>query len=582
MELTMKSATVRRLRTMGTAACAILLGFAPARAADVTIQTTDNAVAIVAANPPGTHFIFASGTHYIQSRIVPKTDQWFLGEPGAIIDGSVPITGWTFDGSRWVSTGNSYPTTFYSTALCDGEFYPLGQGCKYANDLFLDGVALLQADTLVGVEPGRWYFNHAASTIYMADDPTGRETRLSLASGAILATDTGTTGVVIWNLKIQRTAIGPQGGSLRVFSGGLVELCDVSGAHGWGIEVGYGAAARLNTVHHNGLGGIKVYGPGCLLESNEIHDNNTMRFAFGWECGGMKAIGAATTATVRNNDVHDNWGPGLWGDGTAGILYDSNEVTHNAHWGIVDEISRNSRIVHNIASHNGWRYVNESSTDYGGNWIADIALMNSADVEVDSNYVNNITANPIMYIHDWNRYLADPSQPRLQNVYTHGNFVSIRMGYVGVISVQGDQNYWQTGNLVYQGNHYFDFALHPTPWRWVGLNDFAGWQAWGHDTEGTLGPTGIVSPYFGEELLTFSASPNPAPGGSVAFAIEATAGQPARLSIYDVTGRLVAVPLNGPSQGCARWDASEAAAGVYFAVLESPLGTRTTKFTVIR
>ena len=57
----------------------------------VPITTGTNLIqAAVAANPAGTTFCLAVGVHAITSAITPKTGQTFVGQFGAIVDG----TGW--------------------------------------------------------------------------------------------------------------------------------------------------------------------------------------------------------------------------------------------------------------------------------------------------------------------------------------------------------------------------------------------------------------------------------------------------------------------------------------------------------
>lgn len=52
----------------------------------VLIPTTADAQLIVAASPPGTTFVIASGTH-ADFHVVPKDGDTFVGQPGAVLDG---------------------------------------------------------------------------------------------------------------------------------------------------------------------------------------------------------------------------------------------------------------------------------------------------------------------------------------------------------------------------------------------------------------------------------------------------------------------------------------------------------------
>ena len=73
---------------------------------DVILDVGDDFQAAVDANPAGTSFFIRSGIHRMQS-VMPKADMMFVGEPGAILNGSRVLTGWVQDGSRWYVTGQT-------------------------------------------------------------------------------------------------------------------------------------------------------------------------------------------------------------------------------------------------------------------------------------------------------------------------------------------------------------------------------------------------------------------------------------------------------------------------------------------
>ena len=78
-----------------------------------------------------------------------------------------------------------------------------------------------------------------------------------------------------------------------------------------------------------------------------------------------------------------------------------------------------------------------------------------------------------------------------------------------------------------------------------------------------------------------SASPNPAQGRTtVAFSL-ASAGA-ARLALYDVLGREIAVLHEGPAAVEMAVQTPDLAAGVYVAVLRTASGMETQRFTVVR
>lgn len=106
-----------------------------------------------------------------------------------------------------------------------------------------------------------------------------------------------------------------------------------------------------------------------------------------------------------------------------------------------------------------------------------------------------------------------------------------------------------------------------------------------------IGPisTAGVDRHSPEASLRFAVSPNPVLGrGSIRFTL-AVAGK-VKLRIYDVAGRCVRELESGrltPGEKTYVWDVSQGPstiipAGVYFARLESPAGTRTVRFVMLR
>src|SRR4029450_322849 len=96
--------------------------------------------------------------------------------------------------------------------------------------------------------------------------------------------------------------------------------------HHNGIGLGVqGSNVRLSHVdtHHNGRYGLVVTRPcdGCpgpvrvIVEDSEIAFNNTRMLPTSDDAGGTKFSGGTDGMIVRGNEVHDNYGSGLWWDG---------------------------------------------------------------------------------------------------------------------------------------------------------------------------------------------------------------------------------------------------------------------------
>ena len=83
----------------------VLLGASPAK--EVLVRPGDNAQQLVEQNPPGTTFRFTAGL-YRGVSIAPKDRDSFVGDPGAILNGS-QVLQFERRGSYWVAAGQTNP-----------------------------------------------------------------------------------------------------------------------------------------------------------------------------------------------------------------------------------------------------------------------------------------------------------------------------------------------------------------------------------------------------------------------------------------------------------------------------------------
>jgi hypothetical protein len=119
------------------------------------------------------------------------------------------------------------------------------------------------------------------------------------------------------------------------------------------------------------------------VEGNEISYNDTCDFegllknpAIGWSrynpvppryrnphCGRVVPDGdqggfklwQTDGATIKDNYIHNNWGPGVWADtDDANTTYTGNTITDNDGNAIIEEISYNFSITNNYMADNGW------------------------------------------------------------------------------------------------------------------------------------------------------------------------------------------------------------------------------------
>ena len=124
---------------------------------------------------------------------------------------------------------------------------------------------------------------------------------------------------------------------------------------------------RNNYVHDNGELGIASGGENRfnnLVEGNEVAFNNYAGYAPGSQAGGMKWL-FNSHLTVRDNYVHDNYGPGIWIDTKNNdVLIEKNRVDDNDAEGVIVEASSDVVVRNDSISRNG--FVSVSSLGASG------------------------------------------------------------------------------------------------------------------------------------------------------------------------------------------------------------------------
>jgi parallel beta-helix repeat protein len=297
--------------------------------------------------------------------------------------------------------------------------------------------------------------------------------------------------VVIRGLKITRYNPPFQSGAILAGGNSLHE-----GGHNWvienneivenatgGIRLADGMQVRGNNIHHNHAIGITGIGDNVLIENNEIAFNNYLKeFAWGNEAGGTKFV-YTNGLIVRNNYVHDNWGPGLWTDiSNRNSLYEGNTVLDNAGPGIFHEISFAAVIRNNTIKRNGFDFA-------GWIWGGGIQVATSRDVEI---YGNTLEDNKVgISVTQQNRG-TDPLPPFATwvtaNINVHDNNITQRVGWpAGAALDYGDHPAFYAG-ISFTNNDYFLLPSLQSTWSWwdAGGRSWADWRGFGHDLTGSL------------------------------------------------------------------------------------------------
>jgi hypothetical protein len=437
--------------------------------------------ALVGAKPEGTTFIIKSGVHRMQM-VKPRNGNKFIGEAGAIMNGSRLLTNWSREGAYWVVYGQTQQGPMH------GECKAGYERCNRPEDLFINDVMLRHATSLGAVKPGMWYFDYDGDRIYIADDPAGKKVETSVS---LYAFKSSASNVTIKNLIIEKYAQPSQNGAIFARDGVMgtawvIDSNEVRLNHGCGIA-GLGNFTKVlnNKIHHNGQMGLGGNGDDLLIEGNEIYYNllPVVGVNDAWEGGGTK-FALTNRLTVRGNYVHDNYGTGLWTDiDNINTVYENNQVINNLGNGITHEISYDAIIRNNVVRNNG-------SVGCSWLWCSQILIQNSLKVEVYGNTVEvaGDKGNGIGIISQ-NRGSGKfgPYLPMYN--YVHHNTVIHRRSPQGSSGAVADYNastvYFNGGNK-YDYNTYHVTDANASHWQWNGYQTLNGMRSQGHEINGKV------------------------------------------------------------------------------------------------
>lgn len=424
------------------------------------------------AHPEGTTFCITRGVYRLRGPLVAKDGDRFIGQGRVVLSGARILRSFTRSGSYWLATGQTQESA--QAGLCVGGY----TGCRYNEDVYMDNLPLRQVTDLSQLGPRKFFFDYAADTIYLADNPAGHRVEATIAPTSFSVEP---SRVQIKGLRIEKFSNPAQracaGGSRSgLFAGNEVRFC-----HGVGVVAFDNQIIRNNWIHDMGQMGVSaVFSTGAVFESNEISHNNTMGFYTSWEAGGSK-FWSTTRLSVRGNYVHDNIGSGLWTD-TDNIftLYERNIVVRNSGEGIFHEISYDAVIRNNHIRHNG-------SFAPGAGWGgAGILVAGSPNVTIRGNFLNGNKAGILLVAQDRGSGAYGPHV--LQNSHVIHNTIR-RPRNNGLFLGPGllsDFSYYTSRGNRFQYNTYY-YKANSTPFFW--MSEHIGrkrWVGYGQDTRGTF------------------------------------------------------------------------------------------------
>lgn len=435
----------------------------------------DDIQAAVDAHPAGTVFVLSAGMYRLQE-IEPKDGNQFYGEDGAILSGARVLTDFQRENDLW------YVDDQTQQAYIHGFCEPDRSRCKFAEDLFFDGLPFLHVNSLKEVTIGSWYFDYDNDRIYFADNPTDRLVETSVATYAFHGF---ASNIVVANLIIEHYANLAQTGAIQGDEGKdwIVRDNIIQWNHGTGLRVGENMLASNNLVINNGQLGIAGTGNNSTVEWNNMGHNNYAGYTMLWEAGGAKFVGS-NNLIIRNNYVYDNEGPGLWTDtDNINVLIESNLVMNNARMGIFHETSYDAVINNNIV-------ISNSPNWYPWVYGSQILIATSSNTEVYNNYVvtSENGGNGLTFL-EQNRGSGIYGVWETRNNFAYNNIV-VHLNDDALSGIASDYN---QSSLLNHGNNRFDnnmyYVTNPndTYWSWsTGPISFGELQTLGQEDNGQV------------------------------------------------------------------------------------------------
>jgi hypothetical protein len=441
--------------------------------ASVTLNPGDDIQAAVDAHGIATTFHLSAGTYRIQS-IVPKDDDLFIGDDGAILNGANVLTVFDRDGTLYVARNQRIDPNTQVHGECR-KGYPR---CGYPQDLYFDGKPLHAVAKKSKVEPGTFFYDYDHDSVYFADDPSGHTVELSYRPFAFGG---AAHDVTIENLIVENYASADQQGAIGNHAEGKgwrMHNDEVRWNHGVGVAMPPYSEVHDSFIHHNGELGMGAGTGGGTFERNELAFNAWNGTDCNWECGGAKWA-QVTEWFVDDNYVHDNQGPGLWADiDSKQMAFDGNRIEDNLLAGISYEISNSAIISHNSFKGNG-------AAAFNWGWDGQVQVQNSWGVQV---YRNTLAldgtrgGNGIIIIQQ-NR--GQEHMPKGNTV--HDNDITMAGGEGAVAGWFAD---FKPGKFSrsnrFKNNHYHVYATDGAFWAPNDWENFTDWQATGQDTNSTL------------------------------------------------------------------------------------------------
>jgi hypothetical protein len=356
------------------------------------------AKAATAAPSNGVVVVMRGGTYNEQVAVYkPLTIQNYPGE-AAWLDGSVGVSGWVKDGTRWRHDG--WTTRFdHSPTYTKGAADSTTPNWQFVNkstapmaahpdQVWINGAFQSQASSLDKVGAGSFFLDESSSRLYVGSDPTSKSVT---ASNQTQALNLRSSGITVRGIGIRRYAPSVwHVGAITLEKPGITfENVRISEMATTGISVqSSGATLRKVTVDNSGMLGIHGrFADGLTLDRVSSTQNNRENFNIAPVSGGVK-LGATRGITVVDSNFSDNYGHGFWEDMSVyNSVFRGTNFSRNTGDGLFLEIS--AKVI-----------VGDSL--FSGNKLDGIKVNNTSNVKIWNNtFVGN--GRPLDLVQDFRR-----------------------------------------------------------------------------------------------------------------------------------------------------------------------------------
>jgi Right handed beta helix region len=278
-------------------------------------------------------------------------------------------------------------------------------------------------------------------------------------------------------------------------TGWHIDHVTVQDSAGAGVMLGSGNVLAYSCLKDNGEYGFQGGGAGLIVDHNEVTGNNTDNWEVrqpGCGCTGGAKFWGVNGATITDNYVHDNLGPGLWADtNNRGFDVTDNYFASNQGEGFIYEISYNLRLANNTFTRNALK----AGPNVGGFPAPAVYISESgADSRVPGPYGSTLAITGNTFTDNWsgvvlwenaNRYCGSPANTSTGEctlVDPKMTTSSCQAPHLANAPYYADCR-WKTQNVLVSRNKFsFDPAhIGPdcTPAKFCGFNGiFSEWGSW--------------------------------------------------------------------------------------------------------